>query len=139
MGKKYIVEDLERAVSAVKDGGISIREAERVYSVPFDTIRRRVNGSVDMDCRRLGPKPELGVELEKELYEAVIELQKIGHGIRRKEILRPAGDIGSKSKTKVFKHDMLSQRWFEKFIMRHNLSLRHPENLSIAHPQIVMY
>jgi hypothetical protein len=83
----------------VKDGEISITEAERVYSVPFDTIGRRANGSVDMDSKRPGPKPALGVELEKELYEAVIEVQKIGHGIRRKEILRLAGDIDSKSKT----------------------------------------
>jgi transposase len=84
MEKKYSIEDLERAVSTVKDGGISIREAERVYSVLFDTIRRRVNGYVDMVCQRPGSKPSLGVELEKELFEAVIELQKIGHGISRK-------------------------------------------------------
>jgi hypothetical protein len=37
MGKKYNMEDLEKAVSAVKDGGISIREAEGVYSVPFNS------------------------------------------------------------------------------------------------------
>jgi hypothetical protein len=60
---------------------------------------------VEIDCQRPGPKPALGVELEDELYEAVTELQKIGHGIRRKEILRLAGDIDCKNKTKVFKHD----------------------------------
>jgi hypothetical protein len=31
MRKKYNMEDLERAFSAVKDGGISLREAEGVY------------------------------------------------------------------------------------------------------------
>jgi hypothetical protein len=66
-------------------GNISIRESERMYSVTFNSIRRRVNGSVDMVCQRPGPKAALGVELKKELYEAVIELQKIGHGIRRKK------------------------------------------------------
>jgi hypothetical protein len=71
MGNKYSMEDLERAVSAVKGGGISTREAERVYSVPFDTIGRRANGSVDMDCQRPGPTPALGVESEKELKMAV--------------------------------------------------------------------
>jgi methionyl-tRNA synthetase len=42
MGKKYSMEDLERAVSAVKDGGISIREAESVFSA-LQHIRMRVN------------------------------------------------------------------------------------------------
>jgi hypothetical protein len=131
MGKKCSMQDLERAVIVVKDGGISIREAENAYSVPFDTIRRRANGSVDMVCQRPGLKPALGVELEEELYESVIELQKIGHGIRSKEILRLAGDIDSKSKIKVFKHDVPSKRWFKSFMKHHNLS--------IAHPQILMY
>jgi hypothetical protein len=57
-----------------------------------------VSRPVVTDCQRPGPKPTLGAELEKELYEAVTELQKIGHGISRKEILRLAGDIDSKNK-----------------------------------------
>jgi hypothetical protein len=133
------MKDLERTVSVAKDGGISIREAERMYSVPFDTIRRRANGSVDMDCRRPGPKPALGVELEDEQYEAVIELQKTEREISRRESLRLAGDIDSKNKTKVFKRDMPYKRWFKSFMIRHNLSLRQPENFSIAHQQILMY
>jgi hypothetical protein len=63
-----------------------------------------------MDCQRPGLKLALGVESEKELYEAAIELQKIGHGVSRKEVLRLAGDIDPKNKTKVFKHDMPSKR-----------------------------
>jgi hypothetical protein len=91
-----------------------------------------------MDCRRPGPKPALGVESQKELYDAIVELQKIGHGIGRKEILRLGGEIGSKNKTKVLKNDMPSKRWFRSFKIRHNLSLRHAETLSIARANMIV-
>jgi hypothetical protein len=51
-----------------------------------------------MGCQRSGPKPASGVE-----PDAVVELQKIGHGISRKEILRFAGELYSKKKMKVQK------------------------------------
>lgn len=130
--KKYTKVDLERAVSAVKDGGISIREAEKAYGVPFNTIRRRVNGEVDMDCERPGPKPMLGVNCEKEIYDAVVELQQMGHGLSRKEIIQLAGDVDAKNETKVFKNSLPSKRWYKSFMARHNLTLRQPENLSSA-------
>ncbi|KAK9688434.1 CENP-B N-terminal DNA-binding domain [Popillia japonica] len=78
MNRSYTNEDLEEAVSAVRVGGLSIREAERTYQVPFNTIRRRVNGSVDMNCKRAEPQPLLGTECEKNIYEAVLQLQKNG-------------------------------------------------------------
>ncbi|KAK9688436.1 CENP-B N-terminal DNA-binding domain [Popillia japonica] len=74
MNRSYTNEDLEEAVSAVRVGGLSIREAERTYQVPFNTIRRRVNGSVDMNCKRAEPQPLLGTECEKNIYEAVLQL-----------------------------------------------------------------
>ena len=38
-------------------------------------------------------KTFLGTECEKEIYKAVRELQKVGHGLSRKEILQLAGEI----------------------------------------------
>jgi len=55
-----------------------------------------VNDHVDKDCKRPGPKPFLGTECEKEIYEPVSELQKVGHGLSRKEKLQLAGEIDSK-------------------------------------------
>lgn len=132
MPRNYTDENLAMAVNAVREGGLSIREAERTYSVPFNTIRRRVNGSVDMHCKRPGPQPFLGTECEKEIYEAVVQLQKIGHGLSRKEILKLAGEIDAKREVKVFKNALPSKRWYKSFMMRHNLTLRQPENLSAA-------
>lgn len=132
MNRNYTYEDLERAVSAVREGGFSIRNAQRTYGVPFNTIRRRVNGSVNMNCQRPGPQPLLGSECEKEIYEAVVQLQKMGHGLSRKEILKLAAEVDAKREITVFKNDLPSRRWYTSFMRRHNLTLRQPENVSAA-------
>jgi hypothetical protein len=51
--------------------------------VPLNTVRRRVNGSMEVYCQRPGPKTELRVELENELYEGVKDLHKIRHETSR--------------------------------------------------------
>jgi hypothetical protein len=44
MDRNYTDQDLMRVVSAVRDGGFSIREAWKTYAVAFNKIGRRVNG-----------------------------------------------------------------------------------------------
>ncbi|KAK9753781.1 CENP-B N-terminal DNA-binding domain [Popillia japonica] len=132
MNRSHTNEDLEKAVSAIREGGLSIRKSERTYQIPFNTIRRRVNGSVDMHCKRPRPQSLLGAECEKDIYEAVVQLQKMGHGLTTKEVLKLAGDIDAKREIKVFKNEWPSKRWYKSFMMRHNLTLRQPENLSAA-------
>ena len=38
------------AVSSVNDG-MGIREASRLYNVSFETLRRRTNNTVPLECR----------------------------------------------------------------------------------------
>jgi hypothetical protein len=51
----------------------------------------------------------LGTECEKEIYEPVTELQKVGHGLNHKEILQLAGEINSKRVTQVLKNTLPSK------------------------------
>jgi len=51
--KQWSSESMEAAVKSVKDG-MGLRQASRLYNVPLETMRRRVIGAVDMDCR---PRP----------------------------------------------------------------------------------
>jgi hypothetical protein len=55
MGRNYTDEDLATAVSPVQERGISVRVVQKTYGAVFNTIRRRVNGYVDTDCKRPGP------------------------------------------------------------------------------------
>jgi len=48
--KQWSSEGMEAAVKSVKDG-MGLRQASRLYNVPLETMRRRVIGAVDMDCR----------------------------------------------------------------------------------------
>ncbi len=55
---------METAVSQVQNEGMLLREASRLYNVPLETLRRRINGSVAIDCRP-GPKTVLTEDEEK--------------------------------------------------------------------------
>jgi hypothetical protein len=65
-----------------------------------------VNDHVDTDCQRPGPKPFLGTACEKEIYESVTELQKVGLGLSHKEILQLAGETDSNRGTQVLKSNL---------------------------------
>ena len=38
------------AVEQVQKQELSLREASRLYNIPLETLRRRVNGTVAIDC-----------------------------------------------------------------------------------------
>ena len=85
-----------RAISTVQHGGTFIRKEQMTYGLPFNKIWSWVNDCVYTDCNRPGPKPFLGTECEKEIYELVTELQRVGHGLSGKKILQLAEDVDSK-------------------------------------------
>ena len=62
--KLWSEESMVAATSSVIDENMSLREASRLYNVPFETLRRRVNGSVKPGC-----KPGPGTVLIKEEEE----------------------------------------------------------------------
>ena len=48
--KLWSSESMTAAVESVKEGK-GLREASRLYNIPVETLRRRVIGQVDIDCR----------------------------------------------------------------------------------------
>jgi len=129
MKRKYELEFLERAVSAVKDAGMSYREVERTYGVPFKTIRDHVLGYSTSTQR--GRKPVLPQEVEKELTVAFQEMREMGHGVRRKDVMNIAQDVAVKIDGQGFKNGCSTLRWFRGFKKRNHLVLRQPMNISV--------
>ena len=52
--KLWSDQSMARAVDSVTADEIGLRESARLFGVPIETLRRRVIGSVEMDCKR-GP------------------------------------------------------------------------------------
>ena len=66
--RQWLPEGMERACKAVKEDSTGLRQAARAYNVPVKTLRRRVAGIVDIDCRP-GPPTVLTKEEESRLAE----------------------------------------------------------------------
>ena len=75
----WSTDDLQAAVSAVKNDKISLRRAEGVYGVPKSTIALYVHGKAVIGDKP-GPQTILTASEEARLVEYVVHMSKIGYG-----------------------------------------------------------
>lgn len=123
---------MKEAVAYVHSGK-PLREAARHYNVPVETLRRRTNGTVTLECKP-GPSTVLTCEEEKCLVDYVIEMADRGFGLIGEDIMRIAFTIVDKSRRPhPFQDGMAGRGWLEAFRRRHpELSLRTPQALSYS-------
>ena len=129
--KLWTDESMEAATKSVVDDGMGRRQAARVYNVPVETLRRRVNGSVPLGCRP-GPHTVLTEEEELRLVEYFSEMADMGFGLTREDVMQLAYIIAEKTgKQHPFKDGSAGRSWFEAFRARHHrLTFRTPQPLS---------
>ena len=122
---------METAVSQVQNEGMLLREASRMYNVPLETLRRRVNGSVAIDCRP-GPKTVLTEDEETKLAEYLLKMCEMGFGITCEGVMGLAYSIVEKSqRSHPFQNGSAGRAWFEGFMRRRpTLTVRSPQALS---------
>ena len=84
--------------AAIKDveNGMGIREASRLYNIPFETVRRRANHVVSMDCRP-GPPTVLTSDEECQLATYLIKMVDMGFGLSREDVMITAFRIAERS------------------------------------------
>ena len=129
--KLWSSESMEAAVKSVKDGGKGLREASRLYNVPVESLRRRVTGMVDMDCRP-GPPTVLTKSEEEEIVQYLIQMADMGYGLTRDAVMHMVYVYVDKCRRDhPFKNEKAGRWWFQGFKARHpNLTVRMPQALS---------
>lgn len=96
---------MEITVASIKDGTNELREAARLYNLPVETLRRRVNDVVPLDCWPSSSTVLLKEE-EDRLYEYLLEMAEMGYGLNREAMMKLAFTIAEKiGKSHPFKNE----------------------------------
>ena len=95
---------MEAAFQYVKEQRCSLREASRLHGVPVETLRRRVNGMVDMDCKP-GPPTIFTSEEEDLLVKYIVNMGDMGFGLSTDDIMALAFSIAERT------HKERVQKW----------------------------
>ena len=118
------------ATNSVLHDNLALREASRLYNIPFETLRRHVNGSVEPGC-----KPRSGTilteEEEDQLAHYLLRMSEIGFRLSRNTVMYLAYKIVPRKHP--FKNEKAGQAWFDGFRRHHpRLTIRLPQPLSYA-------
>jgi hypothetical protein len=125
--KQWSQESMEEACKFVKN------DTTRACNVPIETLRRRVIGAVDMDCRS-GPPRVLTREEEAHIAEYCVSMADMGFGLTREGIMAMAYSIVEKTgRTHPFQSGHAGRGWYEGFMSRQPLlTLFYPQAMSYA-------
>lgn len=112
--KQWSCESMEAAKS-VNEEGMGLRQSARLYNVPVETLRRRVTGSVELDCRP-GPSTVLTAEEETKLAEYVVQMADMGFGLSREDFQTMAFRIVDKiGRPHPFQNGLAGPKWLSGF------------------------
>jgi len=75
---------MEAAYRGVVEDAQLLREMSRLYNVPLETLRRRVNGTVMLGCKP-GPGTIL-IDEEDLLCKYLIEISDMGYGLTKEDV-----------------------------------------------------
>ena len=115
--QQYSYEMLVHAYQAVKETGMSIAGAAKLYNVPDSTLRDRLFGRVDLLTTTVGCKTVLSNEEESKLIQLLQTFSKLGYRIWRNKVVEMASDycvsLKKRSVNETFKNN-----WYYGFVKR---------------------
>ena len=129
---QYERADLQKAVEAVRQGSMSLRQAASTYSIPRSTISDRVTGKIQ-DGATMGKQSAIPIDVENKIIDESMAAYEKGLGLSRVQLMRKAGRVCADLKMKTpFRNGVPGKDWFRGLMSRHpELSLRKPSKISV--------
>ena len=84
------------AINAVKEEGMSLRKTVAKFGVSLTSLRRRMNGEVEIDAKN-GSTPILTKDEEKGIIISIIERTNRGICFKKRELKRLIRNVVQKS------------------------------------------
>lgn len=129
--RQYTQESVDLAVSDVKNRLLTVTAASKKYKIPRQSLLRHCT---QPERKRIGRDPILSMDIELELVDWVIYLDKIGDGLTKDELMEKAAELSTLTVAgKNFKSETPSLGFLHGFLKRHpNVSFRKQSYLSKA-------
>lgn len=133
-------ESMRKAIEDVRNKKMGSLKASKLYKVPRTTLRR-LAAKVDVSteeatCAKLGRKPTLPQELEKQLVQYVLTMEAKLFGLVRKDVMSLAYQLAIKNNIAhpfSAKNESAGKDWLKSFLERYpELSFRRPTGTSFA-------
>lgn len=129
----YTKEDLQNAVDSVKSRSLSLYRAAKVFKIPKSTLFKRVNGQRGLKSRTMGRPPALPHEIEQNIANSLVTLEKWGFGLSKKEVIEiMAAYIKQNNLKTPFKNGIPGNDYFIRFKKEFNLSQKKPQSVEVA-------
>jgi len=120
------------AMESVKNGGMTIYRAAKLYKIPKATLFKHVKGSRGVKSQTLGRPTALPFHEEKKIVECLKLMEKRGYGLSKKEILETIGRYVKENKIPTpFRGGVPGDDFFIRFKRTHNLSLKKPQSVEV--------
>jgi len=136
---KWTCDNMQKALESVRNKEMGLNEATRAYGIPKGTLFRHlknVNKVAKDNKKHFGRGTFLPNELERELVDHCLELERMFFGLCIDDLRRLAFEVAEKNGyAHIFNRQtrMAGRKWYRGFMRRHRqLSLREPEATSIA-------
>ena len=130
--QKWSHEDLDKALSLVREENVSVRTAALSYGIPKSTLHDHCSGKVKGSKR--GPPTILSDAEELKLAEWEMEMASIGYGRTRVQVSEMVKRLlDEDGRPNPFVGNYPGRDWWYGFLKRHpEISLRSPEQLQLS-------
>ena len=124
--------DLDKALSLVREENVSIRTAALTYGIPKSTLHDHYTGKVKGNKR--GPSTVLSDAEELKLAEWAMDMANIGYGRTREQVSEMVKRLlDEDGRPNPFVDNYPGRDWWYGFLRRHpQISLRSPEQLQLS-------